>query len=98
MKKSKIGSFNVIDNFDNILTCWGNSEEKKEDELYDKITKSCTIKDEIFINNKLSGGDIVVNYSYYKGEEINLLSLRRQLFAELNKELQMYDYILCEKR
>ncbi|MBI3560996.1 MAG: trypsin-like peptidase domain-containing protein [Gammaproteobacteria bacterium] len=77
-----LGDYTVPDKIAPYLNCWGDSEQ--ENKPYRGSTNFCAIKNDIFLNNHFSTGEIRYSHHHLSGENMNSLrfySVMQQYFS-----------------
>lgn len=65
----KLGDYSVPDKIAPYLNCWGDTDEEKKP--YRGSTSLCSVKNDIFLNQRHSSGEIRYSHHYFGGEQMN---------------------------
>lgn len=82
---SALGDYLVPDKIASFMHCWGDSDKDKQ-AMYEIVTRACSSRQDVFIDDAYSTGKVFYSHSYLRGEGLNALrfsSLYQNSFAGL---------------
>jgi len=69
-KLVSVGSFKVPSRLDNTISCWDGSENNEDHGLVNVISVNCSNEREIYLDDKLSVGNIQYQYTWYDSDKM----------------------------
>ncbi len=69
---SALGEYMLPDKIAPFMHCWGDSDKEKKN-MYEIVTRVCSSKQDVFIDDDYSTGQIFYRHKYIKSDELNPL-------------------------